>query len=158
MCEHCETFLARLRQPLPTFFRKGICNGNDGSPITLLGSGKPTSDSNKFKLRPFYSFFLNVDEEGAEAVAATVAQFCIKCAVIRPPPPPAIPFVIGHTFFFSILSPQPEPSRLFYLQMPYLWTEGVKLLKYGDNDPIKAHVAKHATAAICNTQSHYRPL
>ncbi len=111
MCEHCETFIARLWQPLPTFVRKGLCNGKDWNPITLLGSRKPTSDSNKFKLRPFYSLFLKVDEEGAEDAAATVAQFCTKCAVIRlPPPPPLIPFVVDHPFFFCILSPQPESS------------------------------------------------
>ncbi len=56
-----------------------------------------------------YSFFLKVDEEGAEAAAVTVVQLVDECDMCDPPPP--IPFLVDHPFFFCILSPQPE-SRL----------------------------------------------
>ncbi len=53
-------------------------------------------------------FFIKVDEEGAEAAAVTVVQFVDECAMCDPPP--SIPFVVDHPFFFCILSPQPESS------------------------------------------------
>ncbi len=55
-------------------------------------------------------FLFKVDEEGAEAAAATVAQFRMKRGIIGPPPPPPIPFVVDHAFFFCILSPQPKST------------------------------------------------
>ncbi len=49
-----------------------------------------------------------VDEEGAEAAAVTVVQVFTNCDRSGPRPPPPIPFVVDHPFFFCILSPQPE--------------------------------------------------
>ncbi len=66
-----------------------------------------TSLSPSFKF--LYSFFLKVDEEGAEAAAFTVVQLVDECAMCDPPPP--ITFLVDHPFFFCILSLQPE-SRL----------------------------------------------
>ncbi len=73
--------------------------------------GKPIlKNVGKNIIWPLYSFYLKVDEEGAEAAAATVVQFNKECDLGGPPPPPPIPFVVDHPFFFCILSPQPESN------------------------------------------------
>ncbi len=47
-------------------------------------------------------FFLKVDEEGAEAAAATVMTACLMSSAYAPPPSTC--FAVDHPFLFFILS------------------------------------------------------
>ncbi len=91
--------------------------------------GKPilTNADNNIIWPLYFFFFLKVDEEGAEAAAATIVQFNKECDLGGPPPPPPIPVVVAHPFFFCILSPQPESK----LRLPVF--AGHCLLPVGKN-------------------------
>jgi serpin B len=76
----------------------------DASNLRRLAKGERQPDGFDLKVgEVIHQTFIEVDEKGTEAAAATaIVQVVVVGSRVGPPPPPPIPFVVDHPFLFLI--------------------------------------------------------